>query len=241
MLRALYSRALIAVRLFGCGSLAAFSQAGIAIPVAFQSVSQSACGSQLTELLRAFLAAGDFSANTIFGLAEEPTCDFSQPSWSANFSNAQQCALGTGGELLSTILELFPPLDVAVLGTPTPTPTPLPTPPPTSPDEDEDSDNDETALRCNEGRFRCADGSRACNEDACNGVSDCNDGSDESPTVCTAEVLCCIASAGCPGEGAGTCSAACCCCPGGFKCSRSPYLDGCVTAEGRAIPESWFP
>lgn len=224
VIRALYARAIIGMRLFGCGSLSAFAVQGAAVPAAFQPLGQAACSSLLVDLLRAFLASDDFSTRVITGLREEPSCNFSSPGWIESFANAEQCALGISSQLLSEIYRIFPDLEAALQGTPTPTPQPTATPSSAG----DNGDSDTSSLRCDRGKFRCDDGGRTCNENACDGRNDCRDGSDESSSLCTAEVLCCINSNGCPGENAGTCTLSCCCCPSGKRCSRSPFLRGCV-------------
>ncbi len=225
VLRALYTKTIIAVQLFGCGAGSAFALAGVPIPPAYGALSQSACESVLVDLLRALIAEGSFGARLIEGLKEEPSCDFSDADWIRNFSNAEQCALGVGSQLIETVLRSFPDIGIAVLGTPTPTPTPASTPKPSS-NNDED-DNDDTP-RCRRGKFQCSSGDTICNENACDGDLDRRDGSDEASSLCTAEVLCCKASNGCPGENSGTCSATCGCYGSGRQCSASPYLSGCV-------------
>ncbi len=236
VLRELYMRAIIGVQLFGCGSVTAFAQTGIPIPPELASLSQSACTSLLVDLLRAFISLPDFAAQVITGIDEEPSCDFSSPDWINNFDNAVQCALGVGGDLLDAILQISPNVQISVVPTPEPTPEPTPRPrPPEDDDDDDDEDEpdepDEPELVCSLGFFDCSNGQQTCNEFACNGASDCIDGSDESNTLCTTEVLCCIGSGGCPGESAGACAPGCCCCGAGRKCSDSPFLDGCIADD----------
>ena len=238
ILRSLYQKAIIGVRLFGCGSQSAIAAQGVALPEAFIRTAQAACSSLLVDLLRAFIAQPGFEAQNIPGLSEEPKCQFTVPGWTDDFSSAEQCALSIGGQLIDAILKVAPDIQTAVQGTPTPTPTPAPTPKPSN-NNDDDDDHD-SSPRCNLGRFRCADGGRTCNENACDGTNDCGDGSDESSDLCTPEVLCCINSNGCPGEAGGTCSAQCCCCGSNQRCSRSPFLDGCVRDSDRVLPEGWF-
>lgn len=224
VLRVLYTKAIVGIRLFGCGSQSVLASNGISLPPSFTQIAQSACSSLLVDLLRAFIAAGQFTPNTIPGLTEEGACDFTDPNWINDFTKAEQCANAIGGDLIDEIDRIFPDVETAVEGTPTPTPTPQSTP---KPDNSNDDDN-QSSLHCDKGKFRCANGDRTCNEFACNGHHDCSDGSDEDSNLCTAEVLCCINANGCPGEAGGTCTQACCCCPSGQKCSKSPYLHGCV-------------
>ncbi|MFN8390814.1 MAG: low-density lipoprotein receptor class A repeat-containing protein [Bdellovibrionota bacterium] len=235
VIRGLYYRAIVGIRLFGCGTQAALTAQGITTPQPFLHVAQAACDSLLVSLLRAFLAAGDFANNVIPGLTEEPACDFTQSGWIDNFDLATQCALGIGLQLVDAIEKSFPDLHSAIVGT---TPTPQPTATPTSTNNNSNQDNNQSSLHCRQGKFRCDNGNRACNEDVCDGVDNCGDGSDESSTVCTSEVICCKNSNGCPGEGAGACGVTCCCCGSNQKCGRF-FLDGCVSAPGRAAPESF--
>jgi hypothetical protein len=64
----------------------------------------------------------------------------------------------------------------------------------------------------------------------CNGVSECPDGSDEAPDVCSDQGQCCVATNGCPGETGAGCGDGCCCCPSGQACSQSNPSIGCVSS-----------
>ncbi|WP_295400921.1 DUF4214 domain-containing protein [uncultured Thiocystis sp.] len=79
------------------------------------------------------------------------------------------------------------------------------------------------------GTFTCANGTRICANIVCNQRDDCGDGSDEVTTICGIPNACCVATNGCPGETATSCSETCCCCPWGQVCDPSNPANGCIS------------
>lgn len=77
--------------------------------------------------------------------------------------------------------------------------------------------------------FTCGDGSCIAANLACNGNSDCLDGSDEDAGMCGNPSSCCVATNGCPEETGSDCGSTCCCCPSAQACCANS-ADGCCAA-----------
>ncbi len=230
VVRRLLLGVIIAVRTFGCAGQDA---ANIdAAPSEFLQITASACGSLLLDVLRIVTSSDDdqeIQSRIVEGLSERSSCDFSAPGWLGRFEDASDCALNVSSELNDVIVSNFPTI-TSVLAPPTPTPEPTAVPDTTGGTTD-GGDDQVMTPNCAKGVFQCGDGGLTCRENLCDGNIDCANAADESGSICTAEVLCCIASNGCPMESAGSCAPTCCCCGANQQCDQDDFLNGC-----QAIP-----
>jgi hypothetical protein len=232
VVRRLLLGVIVAVRTFGCAGQDAASFD--AAPAEFLQLTASACGSLLLDVLRIVTSSDDdqeIESRIVEGLSERSTCDFTVPGWLGRFDDASDCALNVSSELSGIIQTNFPTI-TSVLAPPTPSPEPTPV---ASDSSSSDTGGEDPMMtpNCNKGVFQCGDGGLTCRENLCDGNIDCANAADESGSICTAEVLCCIASNGCPLENAGSCAPTCCCCGSNQQCDQSDFLKGC-----QAIPFS---
>lgn len=126
VLQTLLRRAIISVRTFGCSvSNANFNGADVAKLFA---VTAEACGSKLLDATNQVLKEGNVNSRLVTGLDNRNTCNFDDPNWINSFFNAQDCALGVGGQLVGVVDQIAPSIGDGVDNPPPPAPPPPPPP-----------------------------------------------------------------------------------------------------------------
>jgi uncharacterized membrane protein YgcG len=245
VIRRLLRIAIQALKVFGCTGREFARLEGL--PESFANVSNAACESLLVDIILTRLASNS-DLEFLTGLPENDACNFEEGGWFDDFSFAETCARGLSRSLLDLVNSETPNVDIAL----------FPNSSSSSISSSSDSGVSDSGsggttgdsgtssggttgggttggggepmppLNCELGFYSCLNGEQICLENACNGSSDCSDGSDELSSICRPDVICCLENRGCPNETPGSCALECCCCNAGQLCDQNTLLNGCT-------------